>query len=185
MEGDPEAPRLVGHRRNRRVLGFRQPAKARGGFEDRVSMAHPDRQFRGQVVKEASPLLDVDVCRAVLTFAGRRDLSAELIGKELHAIADAQHRNAGIERRRIAARGAVLVNAGRSSGEDERLRRAQTDRLPGRGPRDQLAVDAGLADAPGDQLAVLRPKIEDEHEILGPHPALRRQLVPSPACGGG
>ena len=54
--------------------------------------------------------------------------------------------------------------------------------------RDDLAVDAGLADAPGDQLGVLRPEVDDEdggsskaHASSGgppePEPALASQAL--------
>src|SRR6266480_2819039 len=85
----------------------------------------------------------------------------------------------------VPVRGGLLVDAGRSSREDERRGRPVADRLPGRGPCDQFAVDASLADPARDQLAVLRSEIEDQHQVLCRYPALRDQLVPSPACGRG
>ena len=183
MKGDAKPPGLVRHRRDRRVLRFRQTAKPRGRFQDGVAVTHPDRQLRGQIVEEPGPLLDPDTGRSVFAFTGRGDLAAELVGEQLHAIADAQHRDAGIERRRVAARGGLLVDAGRSSREDERLGRPVADRRPRRGPRDQFAVDAGLANAARDQLAVLRSEIEDQHQVLRGDRALRGQLLPSPAGG--
>src|SRR5439155_9347324 len=111
MEGDAKPPGLVRHRRDRRVLGFRQAAKPRGRFQDGVAVTHPDRQVRGQIVEEPSAVLDADTGRSVFAFAGRGDLAAQLIGEQLHAIADAQHWDAGIERPRVAARGGRLVDA--------------------------------------------------------------------------
>ena len=185
MEGDAKPPGLVRHRRDGRVLGFRQAAKPRGRFQDGVAVTHPDRQLRREIIEEPGPLLDPHTGRSVFAFTGRGDLAAELVGEQLHAIADAQHRDAGIERRRVAAWGGLLVDAGRSSREDERLRRPVADRLPRRGPRDQFAVDAGLANPACDQLAVLRSEIEDQHQVLRGYGALLGQLVPYPACGGG
>src|SRR5256886_4400256 len=70
MEGDAKASGIVRHRRDRRVLGFRQPAKPRGRFQDSVAVTHPDRQVRGQIVEKPGAVLDADTGRSVFAFAG-------------------------------------------------------------------------------------------------------------------
>jgi hypothetical protein len=137
-------------------------------LEDGVPVAHPDGQLRGQVEKEAGWVRDMDARRSVLALAGGRDLAAELIGQQLHAVANPQDRHAGVEGGRIAARRALLVDAGRAAGEDQGAGLSITDRVPRRRAGDQLAVNAGFAHAARDQLAVLRTKVQHQHEFLGP-----------------
>src|SRR2546430_1594644 len=69
-------------------------------------------------------------CRTVLARRARVDLAAEVMSDELHAVADAEHWDAGAERLRVDLWRAGLVNARRPAREDE----------PGRLP---AAVGAG------------------------------------------
>ena len=89
------------------------------------------------------------------------------MGEQLHAVADAEDGDAGAEDARISQRGSLAVDAGGTAGEDKRFGRSRFDRRPGSQTIDQLAVDAGLAHTPGDQLTVLRSEIEDENELIG------------------
>ena len=73
-----------------------------------------------------------------------------------------------VEQRRVDARGALGVDRRRAAREDDR------DGPPGQHlrhrhrVRDDLAVDARLADPPGDQLGVLRAEVDDEDRRVEP-----------------
>jgi len=90
-------------------------------------------------------------------FAGLRpaDPPAESLAGRLHAIADAEDRNAEAEQSRIAAGGIILINAGRPAGEDDPTGGNLSDPLGSDVVPDDLAVDMLLADPTGDELSVL------------------------------
>jgi hypothetical protein len=81
---------------------------------------------------------------------------------QLHAVADAQHGDVEIEQVRIAARGAGSIDAGRAAGENQAARFQLGHALRRDVVADDLTKDVQLADAAGDELAVLRAEIKDE-----------------------
>src|SRR5690606_14057500 len=105
------------------------------------------------------------------------DLAAEQAAEQLHAVADPEHGDAELEDARIDRRGPLGVDARGPPGEDDRLRLelAHTGELEGAGV--DLAEDVLLADAPRDELGVLRAEVEDEDCRAG-HGA--RQLSRAP-----
>ena len=84
------------------------------------------------------------------------------MGEELHAVADAKDGQLGLEDvgRRQGRVG--VVDAGRPAREYEAARVELRHLAQGRVVRQELAVDAALADAPRDQEAVLRAEVEDD-----------------------
>src|SRR6266851_1077264 len=94
------------------------------------------------------------------------------MGDELHAVANAQHWDAGAQRLRVDLRRPGLVNARRSAREDEPGRLPAPQLRPGRRARDELAVHIRFAHAARDELAVLRTEIEHE-DRLASLPVLR------------
>ena len=95
-----------------------------------------------------------------------RTLPPQQVGHHLHAVADAQDRDPQIEEGRVAQRGAFVGHAGRSAGEDDALGlRAAEVRGPGVEAQ-QFAVHVLFADAPGDELAVLRAEIQDGDPVV-------------------
>ena len=84
------------------------------------------------------------------------------LGRELHAVADPQHRYAHPEKSRVAVRRPGLVDALRPAREDHRQRIQLADALG----RDVVPDDPGervpLADPPGDELDILGPEVEDQ-----------------------
>ena len=75
------------------------------------------------------------------------------MGQQLHAVADAEDGEAGLEDPGGGLRGAVVVDGGGAAGEDEAARVEALDLLPGGVVGDELAVDVALADAAGDEHA--------------------------------
>ena len=81
------------------------------------------------------------------------------------AVADAEHRHAGLEHDLRRARAAGLDGRGRPARQDHRLRLDALERRLGLLERDDLGIDAGLAHAPGDQLGDLAAEIDDEDGV--------------------
>src|SRR5581483_1125401 len=128
---------------------------------------------------------------AVLAATGPADLAAELLRHELGAVADTEHGHAGAVHGGIDRRGVVDVDGSRASGEHDATG-APGEHLGQRhGARDDLGVDAGLADAARDQLCVLRPEVDDENGVVlvctqrpMPTPCARCNALPS-VCSDG
>ncbi len=99
---------------------------------------------------------------AVLALVAGRDASAERVREQLHAVADAEHRAAPRRDVRGQRGRAVLVDGGRPAGEHEALDPQVVRVLGRRVPGHELRVDAGLADAAGDQHRELRAVVEDD-----------------------
>ena len=113
---------------------------------------------------------------AELADLGALDAAAEREHERLHAVADAEHRDAELEQLRVEPRGAGRVDRGRAAGEDQALRRAAADLVDADVVRQQLGEDAALAHAAGDQLRVLAAVVEDQDLVVRDR-ALERQLL--------
>src|SRR5258706_15088704 len=74
------------------------------------------------------------------------------------AVADSQHRYAGVEKLGVHLRAAWIVNAGRATGKDHTAEGRQL--LRGRVGGQDLSEDAELANLPGDQVSVLADAVE-------------------------
>src|SRR5207247_2346793 len=114
-------------------------------------------------------------------------LSAEMMSNQLHAVADAQHRNAGPKRVGVDLRRARVVDARGSSAQDQARRLAFLQLCPGGGTSDELAVNVRLPHPACDELAELRAVVEDEDRLLA-HTYLlrfpRRSRGVTPGRGG-
>ena len=102
--------------------------------------------------------------RGLAELGGARalDAAAELLRHQLHAVADAEHRDAELVDRRIDLRRAVGVDRRRAAAEDQRGRVPRAQRRRRRPVADELRVDPGLAHTTRDQLRVLAAEIDDE-----------------------
>src|SRR5690606_507102 len=88
--------------------------------------------------------------------------AAKGLGEELHAVADAERRQVFLDHPVRELRRALLVDARRTAGEDDRPGVELLDLFPRAVMRDELAENANLPDAAGDELAVLRSEVEDD-----------------------
>src|SRR6059058_1730569 len=155
--------------------------KAAYGELPLVARTHPDRQLALHAPKETVRLTHREERRPVLKGAAGVDLAAEVVGDELHAVADSEHRDARSQRRGVHVRGSGVVDACRPAAQDQAGRVSLLQLRPRRRAGHELAVDVGLAHASRDQLAELRAEIEDEDRLLA-----RGQpgwCFP-PSCGG-
>src|SRR5262249_30043074 len=112
-------------------------------------------------------LLDREEGAAKLAVARRIDLAAQLMREQLFAIADAEDRELGLVRRLRREGRAFLHHARGAAGEDDALgRECFGPSLIAMVERPDLGIDAGLADAPRDQLRHLAPEVDDE-DLVG------------------
>ncbi len=162
VELEPQEARAVAHDGDGRVLRVGQGVETRRHLGDDVAVAHPDRHRRGQPLEDGGAALSlVDHGRAVLAALARGDAAPQLVGQQLHAVADAEHRQAALEDVGGGSGRPFVVDAGRPAGEDEAPRPEAGHLLPGRVVGDELAVDAALAHTAGDEHAVLGAEVED------------------------
>ena len=188
-----EAARARLHGRDGRSRAGGQHLEAGRRLGDAVAVAHPALLLAAQPLEEQARLEHVERRLAELAEVGARHRAAEVQGQALHAVADAEHRDAELEDLGVELRGVVDVDAHGAAGEDDALGRVRLDALDGRVVRDELRVHAALAHAARDELPVLRPEVEHEDGVEPLH--LRRALRhgaslslisdASPVAGGG
>ena len=158
-----EAPLRVlegGDRRRRRAAGHRRARRRRG---DGVAVAHPDRLLLGQPVEERPGAAARGSVLPNSDTPVRSTRAAELERQQLHAVADAERRDAELED--TPDRPAARRPRTPTPGPPERMsaqRVARSDLVRRERVRDELRVDARLAHAPRDQLRVLAAEVEHE-----------------------
>ncbi len=163
------APPLVGDDGEGRVLRYADAREARGQGGDAVAVAHPDDMLlagRPEAGKQRAVVERLDLGAAELAVVAALDLAAELGGHRHLPVADAEHRHAGLEHEVGRAWAAFVGHGGRAAGEDDRLRLQGAEGGFGLLERDDLAIDAGLAHAPRDELRHLAAEIDDEQLIV-------------------
>jgi hypothetical protein len=168
-----DAPLGVADRAEGRVAADADGLEAGRKRGDAVAVGHPhvERLALGEAMEDAFGPLDDDSSVAVLALLRGLDLAAELVGDELQAVADAEHRDAEVENALVDAGRALAVHARGAAREDDGARVHGGELLEGEGARVDLAVDALLPDAPRDELRVLGAEVEDEDELAGRHEA--------------
>ena len=150
------------HGSNRAHVGAGGNGKALGHLGNGVAMAHPHGLLHGRGVKELGACRARDGGAAVLAHLGVADLAAERHGRDLMAVAKAQDGKAQVKDGRIDGRSVLGVHGGRAAGKDER-RGVHLANLVGRDVAgDDLGIHVEVADATGNELTVLRTKVEYE-----------------------
>ena len=160
-----------GHRRRR---GRGQRGEAGRGLEDRVAVRHPARLLRRQAGQQPAGIVDVQVRAAELADVGGLDPAAQVAREQLHAVADAQHRDAQLQQASVERRGAVGVHRRGAAGEDQAAGPAAGHLLDAHVVREKLGEHPQLPHPPRDQLRVLPPVVQ-HHHFLGGHPRLSRR----------
>ena len=140
-----------------------------GQLQGLVAVAHPYLHRRGQPGKQRRlAVLDGDIGVAVLAPRRRTHLAAQMMHDEVQSVADAQDRHAQIEHFGIGGRRIGVIHRRRPARENH----ADGLVIADFSERDRARQDDGkyvqLANAPRDQLRILRAKIEDD-DCLGVH----------------
>ena len=94
------------------------------------------------------------------------DLAAQLLRHRLLAVADAEHRDAGVIDRRRRQWRVGLMHRRRPAGQDHGLWLHFPERVFRLLERYDLGVDALLAHTPRDQLRDLRTEIDDQDFVV-------------------
>ena len=131
-------------------------------------MAHPNLVALAplpQAVGEAAVFGDLDGGAAELLVIRALDLAAELGAEGLLAVADAEDRHPEIEHPLRAARCLRLIHRGGPAGENHRAWREGVDASWVHVEGEDLAVNAGLAHPPGDQLGHLGPEVQNQDSV--------------------
>ena len=101
MEQQPvEPPRVIGDGGERRALAHAHHTETRRQPRHAVAMAHPDLLAPALVpdaLEQHAVVGQIDERAAELAMVRALHLAAQLVAHRLHAVADAQHRHAGLE----------------------------------------------------------------------------------------
>ena len=109
---------------------------------------------------------DLDLGAAEFAMVAALDLAAELLRHRLLAVADAEHRHAGVIDRLGRQRRVLVEHRGRPARQDHRLRLHGAEGGLGLLVGHDLAIDLFLAHPPRDQLGDLRAEIDDEDFVV-------------------
>src|SRR5690606_30071316 len=130
-----------------------------------VAMAHPDlipRPLGPDALEQRAVIDHLDFGAAKLPTRTRFHLAPKLGNDGVLAIADAEHRQTCAEDDIRRGGRIPLVHACRAAGENDRFRLKPLKPLLGFIERKDLAVHAGLAHAPRNELRKLGAEIENE-----------------------
>ena len=109
-----DAARRVLERGDRRGGRGGELGEARGRALDAVAVRHPAGLLERQAGEQPARLADAQLGAAELADLGVLDDAAERVREQLHAVADAEHRDAELEQRRVELRRARRVDRGRA-----------------------------------------------------------------------
>ncbi len=151
----------VGQAGVRRGVGLRDRPEALRRADDRVAVAHPDRLLALDAGEQPIGIGQADGGRTVLPLRRRHDLAAELVGHELQAVADAEHRDAAGPQCGVGPRGIGVVHRRRPPGQDHGRHPSALELGHRRVVRQQLGVDVQLAHAASDELRELAAEVQD------------------------
>ena len=145
----------------------RRDAEAGGRGRDRVAVAHPHVLLVGQLAEQQGRVSGADgaPCAPYSPPPVVAHLAAQLLGDQLRAVADAEDRHAGVvDPASIDGAPSTCTDAG----PPERMipfGRLASISASGIVRGTISRVDVRLAHAPGDQLRVLRPEVDDEDGV--------------------
>ena len=149
-------------------LGVGCPARdAEAGREllEAVAVAHPDRTARLDPAEKAAAVEDAEGGEPVFSLGRGPDLAAEEMGHQLEPVANAQDGDPEVEDPGLGMGSALLVHALGAAGQDDGSGSEFSQALDGGIEREDLGINAQLADFAGDELGGLGPEIKDEDLI--------------------
>ena len=150
------------HGGNRAHIGAGGDGKALGHLGHGVAVAHPHGLLHGRGVEELGASRTRDGGAAVLAHLGVADLATERHGRNLMAVAEAQDGKAQVKDGGVDGRSVLGIHRCRTAGKDERGG-VHLANLVGRDVAgNDLGIHVEVADATGNELTVLRTKVEYE-----------------------
>ena len=164
-----ELARIVADDGDRRIRRAAEHLEALRQFGHPVAVAHPDRIFFAlapHAFEDRAVGGDLDLGAAEFAVMAAFDLAAELRRHRLLAVADAEHRHAGLVDRLGRQRRVFVEHRGRPAGQDHRLRLHLAEGGLRLLIRHDLAIDLLLAHPPRDELGDLRAEIDDEDFVV-------------------
>ena len=161
-----------------RVFSHGDAAKTCGQLQRLVAVAHPHLDGRRQSGKERrSGIFNGHLGLAILALGRRTDFAAQMVHDEMESIADAKDRNAQRQHARIRFGRIGIVNRRRTAGKNHADGLVGLNVSQRRRTGQHHGKDILFADAPRDELRILRPEIEDDN-CLGVHaPSVAGGLV--------
>jgi hypothetical protein len=134
--------------------------------DDVIAMTVPDAERLGKFREELGGMLrvfDIQNGAAVFAALGWFHFSAQMVGEPLHAVADAEHRNAEREDARITF-GSLCVVYGTGAAGEHDSRRFEFANFIERGRAwENRGEDLLFADAASDELGVLAAEVENDY----------------------
>jgi len=128
-----------------------------------IPMAHPNRAPIGNAPKKTRIFSDGQFCLAIFLMIGCDHLSAKMLRDQLHPVADSENRQTQIPDSLIRTIGILSIDRRRATRENDPFGAACLNIFERFAIRDNLGVDAALAELPGNELRVLRAKIKDKN----------------------
>jgi len=140
-----------------------------GQLGDFVAVAVPDIELFGKPLEEGAFGFDVQDATAVLAAFAFLDFAGQVVGQQLHAVANAEQRNAEIENLLVRLGGLLGVNTGGPPGKDQPFGTKGQNFARRCIVRQDFGINLALADAAGNDLGVLGTKVKDEDAVVGGH----------------
>ena len=166
---------------NRRVGRDAEHLEACRQFGDAIAVAHPDRIFLAllpDALEDRAVGHHLDFGAAEFAMVPALDLAAELRRHRLLAVADAEHRHAGVIDRLGRERGVLVEHGSGPTRQDHRLGLHRAEGRLGLLVGHDLAIDLFLAHPARDQLGHLRAKIDDQNLVVHSRCRERRRNRP-------
>jgi len=151
----------VGERRHRGAQAVREPTEAGRFLGHGVAVAHPDVERLRDSGQQRRRLVHLEMGTPELGGVGAAHHAAQRLGHRLEAVADAEDRHPRGEQRRVDLRGAAGVDRLRAARQDDGLRVAGEHLGHRRGMGHDLGIDVRLTHPAGNELGVLRAKVDD------------------------
>ena len=167
-----KAPLFVGNGHIGAVVGVGDERESIRHPGHVIPVAHPGDALGGQILEEFGGVVVIGLCLAVLpggVVLGGRDLTAQRVGHELAAVADAQNGHAPGEDFRVHMGGGLQIHGVGAAGEDDAdgVQGLQLGERGGIGL--DLAVHAALTHPAGNELVILAAEIQNQDKLVVVH----------------
>ena len=151
----------VSERSHRSDVGRSQHLETFWSLHHLVAVAHPANLFGRLTLKNLAAVTHAKFGCAILFDARAVNATTEQVGKGLKAVANAKHRHAELENLWVKLWRAILVNRRRATRKNDGGRVLGAHLFGGHIVVNDFAVDAGFTNSTGNQLCVLRTKVDD------------------------